>query len=970
MKEDELEILEEFVQESREHLSAIEPDLLEMERLGSSTAQDIVNRVFRAIHSTKGGAAFLAFESLKDFSHVMENVLMLIRDKKLEIAPNVIDALLRGVDVLRKMVDDVRTSDSVDCARERAALEALLVAPKAPAVVSAPSVEAVAAPTQATSPSTVATVAPVASRAEAPAAARGPSTRGRSGATNEESGVEDIRARVREAVAHGKRIYRIDVSEELDLQPKKQSIEQLEATCAAVGEVLQRRSERKGGSSGTSLAQHRIVLATVLDRTLVTSTLGLIDSRIEPLERATVLSSDALTDALERAKAFESKATKEGIETQATERVVDGANRRPAVPEGESAQSGSSLQPRAPVQARANQDATGSPATDARIAGATSEKPNIAAALAKVAQGPGAVSAGKDGVSEAAETLRVRVELLNQLMDSASELVLGRNQLLRALKEQADKSAGLGIILQHIDRVTTDLQEGIMQTRMQQIGSLFGRFARVARDLGRQLGKNVELRSEGNHVELDKSIIEALVDPLTHIVRNAVDHAIETPEERRKRKKPEVGRILLSASHESGQVKIIVEDDGRGIDRAKVLRKAIEKGIIAAATAEKMTERDVVGLLMMPGFSTADQISDVSGRGVGMDVVRTNVESLGGQIEIESELGFGTSVQLRLPLTLAIIPSLIVGANHARFAVPQASIVELVWVRADDERERIQSLHGALTLRLRERLLPLVKVEDVLGGKKAAAESSSIRDGGDVERRDRYILVLRTGTEHYGLIVDELFESEEIVVKPLPHFLKGIDCFAGTTILGDGTVTMILDPSGVASRAGLRFASTSAAEAVVAEGTRRSAATKRSVILFAGSPEDQYLVPQEQVLRLERVSKADLRRSGGRDYVCYRGVGLPLVRLESFLPVTGVPDIAEEVYLLIPRMEPGRAVEPTAGILVWRILDAMDLELSLQNALFEGPGVKGATLVDGVLTTMLDPVQLVVFAHPRSERAA
>jgi two-component system chemotaxis sensor kinase CheA len=513
------------------------------------------------------------------------------------------------------------------------------------------------------------------------------------------------------------------------------------------------------------------------------------------------------------------------------------------------------------------------------------------------------------------------------------------------------------------------LQEGIMQTRMQQVGTLFSRYARVARDLGRQLGKNVELRSEGNHVELDKSIIEALVDPLTHIVRNSVDHAIESPDERRKRKKPEMGRILLSASHESGQVKIVVEDDGRGIDRGKVLRKAIEKGIVASSAAERLSERDVVSLLMMPGFSTADQISDVSGRGVGMDVVRTNVESLGGQIEIESELGFGTSVQLRLPLTLAIIPSLIVGSNGGRFAVPQASIVELVWVRSDDSEERVQSLHGALTLRLRERLLPLIKVEDVLKGRGSAGSTQSPTNATQ-KTEEWYILVLRAGAESYGLIVDELFESEEIVVKPLPQFLKGIDCFAGTTILGDGSVTMILDPSGIAARAGLKFASAGATDAVSTDVARRITTTKRSVILFAGSPSEQYLVAQEQVLRLERIPREMVQRTGGKDYVCYRGVGLPLVRLENLLPVAGVPEFTDDVFLLIPRMIQGRAVEPAAGILVWRIVDAMDLDLSLQSALFDGPGVKGATLVDGVLTTMLDPIEVVSAAIQRKERAA
>jgi two-component system chemotaxis sensor kinase CheA len=274
-----------------------------------------------------------------------------------------------------------------------------------------------------------------------------------------------------------------------------------------------------------------------------------------------------------------------------------------------------------------------------------------------------------------------------------------------------------------------------------------------------------------------------------------------------------------------------------------------------------------------------------------------------------------------------------------------------------------------MTLRLRERLLPLIKVDDVL---KRGNYAESVGDNDDElnRRNDWYILVLRAGAENYGLIVDELYESEEIVVKPLPQFLKGIECFAGTTILGDGSVTMILDPSGIAARAGLRFASAGAAEALSPDVAKRVMSTKRSVILFAGSPTEQYIVPQELVLRLERVQRATMQQAGGKDYICYRGVGLPLVRLETLLPVKGVPDLTDDVYLLIPRMIQGRTVEPVAAILVWKIVDALDLELSLQESLFEGPGIKGSTLVDGVYTTMLDPVELVNVALSRKERAA
>jgi len=904
MTEDELEILEEFIQESREHLTAIEPDLLEMERQGTGTASEIVNRVFRAIHSIKGGAAFLAFESLKGFSHVMENVLMLIRDGKLSIAPEVIDALLRGVDVLRRMVEDVRDSNAVDCTEERLLLEAV--------------VEKRQGEQQAKLDSPAIAVCPAVSVERAPTISQ---------MDAENSGRDAMRLAHR---AHGKKIYRIAVRGDVDLPATGMTAESLGAALASIGQIIE-CSPAPGTSVNAAARVFEWEIATVLERQLLAVATGLP-------ERCFSL----LVDDAGHADGKDTSPSKgvRPVEANAVARGLPGVEPN-------------SLYANPPLP----------------VVSVTPKRDAVSLVAPSVPQERTAPASGhREQANEANDTLRVRVELLNRLMDSASELVLGRNQLLRALKEQGDKSPGLGIILQHIDRVTTDLQEGIMQTRMQQIGSLFGRFARVARDLGRQLGKDVELRAEGNHVELDKSIIEALAGPLTHIVRNAVDHAIETPEERRKRRKPEVGRILLSASHESGQVKIVVEDDGRGIDRAKVLRKALEKGLIAPGASEKATDRDIVNLLMMPGFSTADQVSDVSGRGVGMDVVRNNVEALGGQIEIDSEAGMGTSVQLRLPLTLAIIPSLIIGAAGARFAVPQASIVELVWVKSDDTNDRIKLLHGSPMLRLRERLVPLVEVRDVLGVTGSAGPSRSASEMGTT--KDQYILLLRTGTDHYGLVVDDLFESEEIVVKPLPLFLKGIECFAGTTILGDGSVTMILDPSGIAIRAGLRFGATNPAEESGEAATRADGSGKRSVILFAGSPAEQYIVPQEQVLRLERVDRASLQRAGGKDYVCYRGVGLPLVRLEQFLPVGGVPDFAEEVFLLIPRMGSGRAAEPTAGILVWRILDAVDIELNLQPALFDGPGVRGSTLLEGVLTTMIDPLALVEFAQSRRERAA
>jgi two-component system, chemotaxis family, sensor kinase CheA len=907
MKEDELDILEEFVQESREHLAAIEPDLLAMERQGSSVSSEIVNRVFRAIHSTKGGAAFLGFELLKRFSHTMESVLGLIRDGKLEITAPVADALLRGIDVLRRMVDDIRASDQTPCAEELKALEAILsggsaqvgAPPGMPTVGVVPAAVNLIPVTgeKPTKPGLVDPVTPQLVPALTPA---------------------ELEQARREASAHGMQSYRVDVAIQSELAAAGLSPEKLVGAIKGVGRCVEGHIE--GNASGP-LGRVLLEVHSVLESSLLATALGIP-------ERCVTKQGAAKAGILPPVVAVGERAT--------ASRVASGPTTFPGDP---------------------------TPRDDASAAGPSGGPSSVAGGVSREGAGQ---RLRNEPAAEANETLRVRVDLLNRLMNSASELVLGRNQLLRTLKDSGEKTTGLGIILQHIDRVTSELQEGIMQTRMQPVGTLFGRFSRVARDLGRQLGKQVELQTEGNHVELDKSIIEALVDPLTHIVRNSVDHGVELPDERVRRGKPASGRILLTACHESGQVNIVVSDDGRGIDRGAVLRKALERGLISAMAAENATERDVVNLLMAPGFSTAEKISDVSGRGVGMDVVRTNVESLGGQIEIDSELGRGTTVRLRLPLTLAIIPSLIVGSGDARFAVPQASIVELVWVRSGEEGNRIKQIHGVQMLRLRGHLVPLVRLEEVLGitEDQRPKDSSSCK-----QHREQHVLLLKTGADRYGLVVDELFESEEIVVKPLPHFLKGIECFVGTTILGDGSVTMILDPGGIATRAQLNFAS---AEVEEESGQQAAVQTNsRSVILFAASPGEQFAVGQEQVLRLERIQRCDLRQSGGHDYISYRGSGLRVLRIDRHLPVGGVPDDATELFLLIPRAGKGqRAGEPPGGILVWRIIDALDVAVEVRPALFSGPGVRGMAMIDDVLTTFIDPLALLSAEGLAKENAA
>jgi two-component system chemotaxis sensor kinase CheA len=922
MSDENEDILIEFIQESRDHLAAIEPDLLELERQGERAAPEVINRIFRAIHSTKGGASFLAFEGLKRFSHAMENVLMLVREQRLAPTSPVVDLLLRGVDVLRAMVDDIHNSDQVPCDQELEELTAMVAQSKSGAAEPQNKPAVATPPTRAAEPqnkpaaATLPPQAPEPQKAVALAASPSPAPEQEPFAPSELNLADEIgEENLQEIVTTGKLLYHVRFSAKQEGAQQGASIDDLVGAVNSVGQCLRLRRERAG-----SIVKCVVLCTSVLEVEAFANAIKLPDAVITQL-------------ALPKAEVKPSPVETAKVEV-------------------------------APPQVEPRSEEVPAPSATADV---TTVDKSAARAAPNV---------------EAQETLRVRVDLLSRLMNVAGELVLGRNQLLRLLRESADGIPGLVSILQHVDRVTTELQEGIMQTRMQPVNTLFARYARMARDIGRQLGKRIELETSGNEVELDKSIIEALADPLTHVVRNAIDHGIESPEERARQGKPSAGHVRVAAFHESGQVYIVVSDDGRGIDRAKVKKKALEKQLVTQAETMNLSDQEIMNFLLLPGFSTAEQITELSGRGVGMDVVRTNVEKLGGHVELDSIEHRGTTVRLRLPLTLAIIPSLIVRVCDSRYAVPQVNIVELVWVRAAEVRERVESVQGAPVLRLRGKLLPLVPLAQVMspGGRaEGAAQGQSVASSAEQQSTrlvdalcasnvDLSIVVLRAGSMRFGVLVDELFEWEEIVVKPVPSHLMDIGAFAGTTILGDGRVIMILDPGGIAKLADLSVSGT-ASDGAGHGKSEQSDADHHSVILFATAPGEQFAVPQERVLRLERIVPKQIEQIGGRHYVKYRGQGLPVVKMDSYYPVTAVPSDAEELFLIIPREEGcGGNACPTGGILVWRILDALDVSAALSRPMFAGPGIIGSAIIDGTLTMFMDPGELLAWV--REERGA
>ncbi len=464
----------------------------------------------------------------------------------------------------------------------------------------------------------------------------------------------------------------------------------------------------------------------------------------------------------------------------------------------------------------------------------------------------------KAATSAADSTLRVDVDLLNRMMNLVGELVLTRNQILQT----TSADSGFAPLSRRLDMVTADLREAVMKARMQPVSHVFSKFPRMVRDLTQQLGKRVRLEMEGQETELDKSLLEAIKDPLTHSVRNAIDHGIEAPELRGGAGKPAEGLLKLRAYQDGSHVVVEVVDDGGGIRVERVLDKAIERKLVTREKAAQMSERELLQLIFLPGFSTAAAITNVSGRGVGMDVVRNNVEKSGGKVEIESHAGKGTTLRLRIPLTLAIIPALIVRSRGQSFALPQGVLHELVHLSADQTREQIQWLEKSPLYRLRGRLLPLVFLGRMLNQHEAAAEGVGC-----------YIAVLNADGRRFGLVVDGLADPEEIVVKPLSPVFKQIGLFSGATVMGNGEMALILDPGALAVRASIAISSEDEEQA--AEQSVNVEKTGQEFLLVEAGAE-QMALPLADVLRIERIPRGRMERVGHTAVLRFQGMVLPI----------------------------------------------------------------------------------------------
>ncbi|MGG5812340.1 chemotaxis protein CheW [Falsiroseomonas sp. CW058] len=561
-------------------------------------------------------------------------------------------------------------------------------------------------------------------------------------------------------------------------------------------------------------------------------------------------------------------------------------------------------------------------------------EPAPAAAPTPPAAEAPAAEAAPGGVAPP-QSIRVAVDVLEDLMMLVSELVLTRNQLMQLARARGD--GAYTVPLQRLSHITSDLQDGVMKTRMQPIGNAWQKLPRLVRDLAHELGKRIELDMRGAETELDRQVLELIKDPLTHMVRNSADHGLESTEDRRRAGKPETGRITLNAYHEGGHILIEIADDGKGLDTARIRAKALAQGLAGEAELAAMSDREVHRFIFRAGLSTAQAVTAVSGRGVGMDVVKTNVERIGGTIDVASTLGRGTTFTIKIPLTLAIVSALVVEVAGERFAIPQIGVLELVRV-GGGSGARVERIKDAPVLRLRDRLLPLVSLAEVLGLEPPLAAA-------EAEPAARFVVVTQVGPNVFGIIVDRLYDTEEIVVKPVPPILRHIGMFTGNTILGDGSVIMILDPNGIARATGVaQEAGQRAAEAQAGRGLRSGDRT--ALLLFRAGDGTPKAVPLGLVARLDDIPAERIEYSAGQPVVQYRGQLMPLVSMSGH----GAPEPGEngrQTVLVFSERE------RSLGLMVDAILDVVEEGLEVKTG--QGrPGFLGTAVVAGKVTEVVD----------------
>jgi len=883
---EDFEELQMYIAESREHLATIETDLLDMEVAGAAIDEKLVNKVFRAAHSIKGGAGFFGLKKIQELGHKVENILDLIRSRKITPNPEIINLLLLSFDCLRMMINDHVGSNQVDISEFVVSLSGL-------ASSSLPE-------KQKESVKKLVDIKTHAGRV-----------------AFQVSELDMALAKDREEY-----IYLVEIDLIHDVQQRGKTPWEVFKNYLACGTLMECELNFEAVGSldeeSSNMIPLDLLFASIVDPSFIHSLFEDV-----PQEKIMVIQTPANPQALLKPVAVEAEPVPVPV--------------APPI---------SALDPE-PVQHQVVED-----------------------------------------------TLRVNVNLLENLMNLASEMVLSRNQLQNAI--QRNDMQSIKTSSQRVSLTTSELQETIMLTRMQPIGNILNKFPRVVRDLASANNKDIILEIHGKDVEIDKSLLEGLSEPLTHMVRNAVDHGIEDQNQRVAQGKNRAGKITLRAYHAAGQVVVEISDDGKGIDTQKVAQTALRKGLITEEKLKLMSEGEKRAMIFMAGLSTAEKVTDVSGRGVGMDVVKTNLDRLGGKIDIESQVGKGTTFRISLPLTLAIIPSLLVSVNHEKFAIPQINISELIHVSADQAKTRLEVIGDAEVLVLREKLIPLLRLADVLGAGRVcenpvsgelqpdrrtnisdrrskhsdlfAADSpeEKARQQANEERRtnsDRRfhassgleIVVINTGVMEYGLVVEELHDTFEIVVRPLGQHLNKCVEYTGASVLGDGRVALILDASGLAASTQLSSLAGSVRATQLQEQKRQASEVEKdllTLLVFHNAPNEYCAVPLDMVERIEHINRSQIESAGNRRTMQYRGQSLPLLSLKDTAQVGEISDTAELVVLVM-NLE-GRSV----GLMASQPVDVVEAVMAVDPITHRQKGISGSGIIGKDTTLLVDVYEI------------
>jgi two-component system, chemotaxis family, sensor kinase CheA len=944
------ELLSDFIEESKENLSMAEEDFLSLENQGKDADSSTINRAFRCVHSIKGGAGFLGMVKIGELAHAMEAMMDLVRQNKLQPDKKNISLMLEGVDHLNSMFGNAVESNDFDINEIHTKilkLVALAVSGKK-GKEQLEKLQLKQKEKKSTKKKTI--KKKTATSKSKKKAKKSDIDKPTNTSSSDDSAIhmriisECIDA-LKKDVETGQNwvSHAIEGLQSIKFNAKEKNLNNVYAIADAIDEIL-------GEIFTNRIDVDDNVIAACEDGL---DTLQILFDDLENSNDIDII--DAYQQLVAVCESFEGDPEIISAINEEEETKTIDIKSSDVIPQNGNLIDSTELNPVKPTSTQLVQ----SPQR-------TKDNENAIT---------------KNETKSEVESIRVKVSLLNHLMSLAGELVLVRNQQLQ-LVDQAD--AAMRNNTQKLDMVTSELQECVMKTRMQPVGILFNKFNRIVRDLGNKLGKNINLVIVGGDVELDKSILESLSDPLTHMIRNACDHGIELPNIRKANNKPENGQIDLRAWHEGGQVHIEVRDDGKGINPEYIKKKVVEKGLRSEHELVAMSNKEILNLVLLPGFTTAEQVSDVSGRGVGMDVVTSNIEKIGGTLELDSVSGKGSAVRLQLPLTLAIIPCLIIRVGTHNYAIPQINLEELVTLYNQEVDKKIENARGREVFRLREQLLPMLRLSEILSkntpfsDEDLAAVSINYREkqkevyqeflekkskskwGDEKFRQSLTFAVLKVGSTKYGLIVDEVIGTEEIVVKSMHPYLKNLNCYAGATVMGDGRVALILDVLGVAQHGNASMDNTN--EQVGKLKTGEVSDAKQSILLFKYGQKELFAVSLNMISRIEKIEKNMIEEVGEKEFITIDGTSTQILKLDNLLNVSEF-DESQETYLLLPKM----ASKPF-GILISSIEDSLDCKVELNTESYIEPGLLGTSLINDKMTLFLDTYALIDLANPELKK--